>query len=130
MSTVKRRRATPRRRIAPQADGYAEWETFLNPLLMLRSGGICEVGGCDLNTTGIERHHRIRRRDGGDRLSNLLALCGVHHRYVTDHPTEAYANGWSIPALADTDPETVPVRLAPTGHLWTLADNGTKKLLL
>ena len=128
MSTVKRRRDQPRRRSAPQADHFDWWTTFANPLLMLRSGGVCEVGGCDLNQTGIERHHRIRRRDGGDRLSNLLALCPTHHHYVTDHPAEAYANGWSIRALDDTDPETVPVRLAPTGHLWTLGDNGTKRL--
>lgn len=129
MSTVKRRRETPRRRNAPQEE-FGWWQTFANPLLMMRSGGICEVGGCDLNQTGIERHHRQRRRDGGDRLANLMALCPRHHHYVTDHPEEAYANGWSVRALDLTDPADVPVRLAPTGHLWRLDDQGGKRLLL
>lgn len=126
MSTVRGKRATPRRRLAPQW-GTEEWE-YANTLLMVRSQGRCEIGGCDLNRTGIERHHRIRRRDGGDRLSNLMVLCPHHHRHVTEHPGEAYANGWSIRALTDQDPASVPVRIHP-GRLWLLDDEGFRRLI-
>ena len=94
---------------------------------MLRSRGLCERCQCDLNTVRIERHHRIRRRDRGDRLSNLLALCSACHLWITDHPEEAYANGWSIRALDDVDPETMPVRI--NGWLWLLSDNGSRKMI-
>lgn len=129
MNAIRARRPTRRRRAAPEEE-WDWWLTYANPLLMLRCGGICERCGTPLGTTHIERHHRIRRRDGGDRLSNLMALCRTCHIRVTDYPTEAYANGWSIRALDEVDPETIPVRLAPTGHMWLLLDNGTKKLLL
>lgn len=118
---MKQKRATPRRRNAP-VWGPAEWEEA-TLLLLARSGHRCERCGHPL-AGRMERHHRIRRRDGGDRLSNLLVLHSSCHQYVTEHPEEARANGWIVSALSGVDPAAAPVRIA--GALWFLRDNGTK----
>ena len=78
-----------------------------------------------------ERHHRQRRQVGGDRLSNLLALHSLCHRYITEHPTEAEANGWIVsshgPGGVAPDPAAAPVRIR--GALWLLDDDGGKRPL-
>lgn len=124
MSRIKPRR-TPRRRTAPQQD--AEWWEWATQVLTLRSRGRCERCGGDF-THGMERHHRMRRRDGGDRIANLLALCPSCHHHVTEHPADAYEQGWSIRALGDGDPLMVPVRLAD-GMRWLLDDKGGRRPL-
>lgn len=128
--TIKPKRGKPRRRTAPQHG--TDWWTNATHALWARSGGRCER--CDRalgGGIGVSRHHRMRRRDGGDRLSNLLLLCGSGttgcHGWVTEHPDEAYANGWSVRALATTDPAEVPVRI--NGRLWVLDDHGVKRLI-
>lgn len=118
-SPMRRRRPTPRRREAPREE--FDWWTDATNALLRRSGGRCERRGCDLYRTGIERHHRIRRRDGGDRLANLLALCPDCHAHITRHPAEARENGWIVTAHA-ADPTTVPVLIA--GTWWLLDDDG------
>lgn len=127
--SVRVRRATPRRRDAPEQD--ADWWAMATHYLAVRSGGYCERG-CGRNLVGTtvraERHHRMRRRDGGDRLSNLLLLCTLCHRHITEHPEEAAANGWIVYALADVEPADVPVRLAD-GYLYRLDDTGGRTLL-
>lgn len=65
----------------------------------------------------------MRRRDGGDRLSNLLLLCRGCHQYVHAHPTEAVANGWIVRASPGVPPAEVVVRLAD-GYLYHLDDYG------
>jgi hypothetical protein len=121
VSRIRARRATPRRRTAPQED--AAWWEEANAVLVTRCHGRCER--CNLGLNGqMERHHRIRRRDGGDRLSNLLALHPTCHTYITEHPEEAKANGWIVSALAGTDPTEARVRI--DGLWWLLRDDGTK----
>lgn len=93
-------------------------------LLLARSGSRCEKCGGDLLGVGLERHHRQRRRDGGDRISNLLALHPACHKWITEHPEESKVNGWIVPAWV-ADPALVPVQL-PGGGLWVLGDDGTK----
>lgn len=123
---LRARRPTPRRRDTPQ-ESAGWWETYANPLLMQRSGGRCEHCGRRPNPgQGFERHHRVRRRDGGDRLANLLLLLPSCHTYITEHPTEAKANGWIVEPTID--PETVPVRYQG-GHLWWLDDHGGRSLV-
>lgn len=119
---MRARRATPRRREAPRED-FDWWLWVATPALVDRSHARCEVGGCDLNSTGMERHHRQRRRDGGDRLANVLAVCPRHHQWVTEHPEQARENGWIVSAY-EPDPGTVPVRIG--GYWWTLRDDGGK----
>lgn len=101
-SGIKPKRSTQRRRGAPQWT-WQEWQDA-NQILYARSGGLCEICG---KVPWTERHHRKRRRDGGDRLCNLLALCGEDHRYVTEHPAEARRYGFIVSAYAE--PSVMPV---------------------
>ena len=125
MSRIRPKRATPRRRDSPQGD--ADWWAWANPLLLTRCRGRCDRCGEVLHA--MERHHRQRRQVGGDRLSNLLALHPWCHTYITEHPTEAMANGWIVSSHAP-DPATVPVRLSVGGGLlWLLDDKGGRRLV-
>lgn len=101
-SAIKTKRSTPRRREAPQWS-WDEWQAA-NILLMVRSLGCCEKCGNDQGP--FERHHRKRRRDGGDRLANVVLLCRSCHRHVTEHPAEARKYGWIV--SVSRDPADVP----------------------
>jgi hypothetical protein len=102
---IKAKRDTPRRRATPQWDEHA-W-THAIYVLNKRCGGRCECCGKPLNNRA-ERHHRIRRRDGGDRLSNLLTLLPECHHYWTEHPAEARDRGIIVRSEVRF-PSTVPV---------------------
>jgi hypothetical protein len=95
--------------------------------LLARCGYLCERCNQPLGDN-LERHHRQRREVGGDRLSNLLALHSLCHRYITEHPEEAETQGWIIsshgPGGVAPDPATVRVRIR--GFWWTLGDDGQK----
>lgn len=116
---IKPRRDTPRRRDAPRwtAEEWAQVTTWL----LARAGHRCECCGNRLQDR-VERHHRMRRRDGGDRLANLLLLLPEHHQHWTEHPAEAVDRGIIVPtwaSVADT-----PV--LHWGRTWTrLADDGS-----
>jgi hypothetical protein len=126
---VRRKRATPRRRLAPQQD--STWWEWATQALLRRCGFRCERCGTDLGDE-LERHHRQRRQVGGDRLANLMALHPRCHAYITEHPAEAMANGWIVtshgPGGVAPDPREVPVRLPGLGGtaLWLLDDKGGK----
>lgn len=116
-ANVKPRRSTPRQRVAPRWTA-AEWEDA-NALLYARAGGRCEC--CDVALSGrAERHHRQRRRDGGDRLANLLLLAPECHAWVTTHPAVALDRGLIVSAHA-ADPAQVPVLWR--GAVWSLLDD-------
>jgi hypothetical protein len=74
----------------------------------------------------------MRRRDGGDRLSNLMALCRRCHGWITEHPERARTDGFIV--LANTtprlDPEKVRVRIGRYGLWFFLLDDGTAVPLL
>lgn len=106
----------PRRRVAPRWDGE-DWRAA-NGLLMIRSKGRCECCGQPLNGH-VERHHRKRRRDGGDRLANVIYLRVACHQWVTTHPTWAEERGLIV--LVERDPETEPVWWQ--GKRWVLLDD-------
>ena len=73
-------------------------------------------------------HHRQGRR-GSDahRMSNLVLLCGSGttgcHGYLTEHPAEAYAGGWSVKRISVDDPEEVPIHVQG-GLLWLTDEAG------
>lgn len=118
-SAIRNKRATPRRREAPRFE-RAQWDEA-SMLLWARSRGLCERCGDEQPT---ERHHRKRRRDGGDVLSNLLFLCTTCHRLITDEPestTRARALGYIVRALGLGEPVTVPV--LQWGTTWVLLDD-------
>jgi hypothetical protein len=83
---------------------------------MNRSGGMCEICGTQ---PGTERHHRKRRRDGGDRLSNILFLCQRDHQFVTEHPANARKYGWIVSVNAE--PDMIPVLYRR--QTWHLLDD-------
>ncbi len=75
-------------------------------------------GRCELNPRhpATDMHHRLNRSQGGLWCpANLLHLCADHHRWITEHPNAAVAQGWTIHGRRD--PATVPVWLF--GHEWT-----------
>lgn len=100
---IRAKRPTPRRRPVPQWSA-SEWEQG-NLILMARAGYACER--CGHADQGIERHHRKRRRDGGESLPNLTALCTSCHAWCHAHPALARKYGWIVSVTAD--PIAVPM---------------------
>lgn len=58
-------------------------------------GKLCGVKGCGCMADDI--HHK-KGRDGDLLIDTrfFLAVCRPHHRYITDHPAESIAEGYSI----------------------------------
>lgn len=106
----------PRRRVAPRWDGE-DWRAA-NGLLMIRSKGRCECCGQPLNGQ-VERHHRKRRRDGGDRFANILFLLPEHHMRVTVNPAWAEERGLIVRVEGDLLAEPVWWQ----GKRWVLLDD-------
>lgn len=52
----------------------------------------CALGGCE----ATEVHHMAGRGAALLDESRWLPLCHDHHVYVTEHPQEAYEQGWSL----------------------------------
>jgi hypothetical protein len=88
-----------------------EWK-LNRKLAMERAGWRCEFDGmstawgrgsrCPYNATVV--HHRLPTSGGGGHdPSNLLALCHEHHRWIHDHPTVSYENGWLISRYGRTE---------------------------
>ena len=88
--------------------------------LRARSLGLCELCGREWATNW---HHRKNRSQGGtNELSNALHLCGSGttgcHGMVTEHPIEAFDNGWSV--RSRFVPAETPVKRQ---GLWVLLDD-------
>lgn len=110
--------ATKKRRVE-QRKGPSMAE--LRPLLWRRCGGRCERCGCPLTFEGFEAHHRkFRSRGGLDRIENLVALCGEHHRWAHSQGREAGAEGFSVQATGD--PSRIPIRLPNARRAYLLPD--------
>lgn len=110
------RRSTPRRRLAPWWTP-PEWADA-TMVLLRRSGGRCECCGTDLRGRA-ERSHRVRRRDGGDRLSNLALVLPEHHHLFHRHPVWAKDIGFQL--YPGDDPTAHPVLYR--GKRWVLLDD-------
>lgn len=76
---------------------------------------------------GTEIQHRIRRREGGHAMSNLMRICTTCHRRAHSVPLWATAKGYTVSAVQDIDPASVP--------LWTfsgwmlLRDDGSTSVI-
>lgn len=93
----------------------------MNLLLEARAGGACER--CGKECGPVERHHRKRKREGGDSLANVVMFGRPCHTYAHAHPVEARRYGWIVSAYAD--PAEVPI-LWRSREWMTLNDDGTK----
>lgn len=97
----------------------AEWAA--NGLLLeARAAGACER--CGKECGPVERHHRKRRREGGDSLENLLWLGRPCHQQVHAHPVESRKFGWIV--SMSYDPITVPVLWRSKDWMLLTEDGG------
>lgn len=91
-------------------------------MLLHRCRSRCEW--CDRPLDGsAERHHRVRRRDGGDRFSNLVLLHPKCHWHVHAHPEEARGRGAVVSFAYAADPGKHPL-IDRSGLAWLLDDQG------
>lgn len=88
---------------------------------MARAGYACER--CGRSDRGIERHHRIRRRDGGESFQNLVALCPADHAWCHAHPGLARKYGFIVPSYV-ADPSTIPVLWRSKEWMLLTSDGG------
>lgn len=73
--------------------------------------------------TGTELQHRVRRREGGHHLWNLVTMCGECHRgWAHANPAAARAQGWIV-SVYEPEPWTVPL-LTFWGEWVTLSADG------
>jgi hypothetical protein len=86
--------------------------------LNLRQRGRCPACGITLDNDGA-RHHRQRRRDGGDRLANLVILHTKCHRWVHANPEDARKLGLIVSFAGDPLEAPLYVR----GQGWVLLDD-------
>lgn len=116
---MRKYRYAKRRREAPKWAPNDWIEASMT--LLKRDGGRCGWCGKDLNGVGV-RHHRMRRRDGGDRLANLVLLHPWCHNVskgsVHQEPALAVQLGFIVPTWAE--PTTLPIR---QGGTWFILDD-------
>lgn len=115
-SPIRPKRKTPRRRESPRWT-REEW-AVANLALAIRAGDHCELCGKPL-AGRAERAHRVRRRDGGDRLCNIVLLHPECHAFTHANPDDARAAGFLL--RTTDDPLTIPVLWR--GVLWCLLDD-------
>lgn len=98
--------------------------------LAARSEGRCEVELYGCRGRATDAHHRITTKAGGRHgeaadahhvLSNLLHLCRPCHSWITDHPAESYAGGFSLREGDKPTQQPVVYR----GSLSLLFDSGS-----
>lgn len=92
-----------------------------NLLLEARAAGACEK--CGKECGPVQRHHRKRRREGGDSVENLLFVGAPCHQRIHAHPVESRRYGWIVSAYV-ADPSTVPVLWRSKEWVLFTADGG------
>lgn len=98
---------------ADEADAYE--------LVTLRDGGACGFHAPEC-MGAVQRDHRQNRRAGNTVVSNLQCLCVIHHKWKTEHPKDAIAEGWAVPGHPTADPSQWPARR------WLRTAYGTRRL--
>lgn len=105
----------------PARWGSQEWAD--NGLLLeARAGGCCEK--CGKECGPVERHHRKRRREGGDSVSNILWLGKPCHVATHAHPVISRRYGWIVSSYV-SDPSTIPVLWRSKEWVLLTEDGGT-----
>lgn len=104
----------------PPRFSAAEWEAA-NLALWIRERDRCAWCGEGIGDHA-DRHHRLRRTAGGDRLANLVLLHPWCHTVnagsVHQEPFLAKRRGFIVPPWAD--PITTPILI---GQKWWLLDD-------
>ena len=119
-SRVNPKRETPRKREAHRLEPGG-WDE-LTIRLLGRDGDRC--GWCGVALRGdAHRHHRKRRRDGGDVIENLVLLHARCHGDVHTNVYDAQERGFIVPTWAD--PVETPVDMRGYGVAW-LSPEGTR----
>lgn len=79
-------------------------------------------GRCERCSAGsaTDIHHRMRRREGGHAVSNLVLLCRTCHEYCHKNPRIAQSEGFIIPANQFGVDSTAPVK---TWRGWACHDD-------
>lgn len=87
-----------------------DWEGWQQATVALVRRDSDRCGWCGQPLAGnAERHHRQRRRVGGDALANLVLLHSRCHQDVHSHPLLAQERGFIVPTWGDF--ETWPIRM-------------------
>jgi hypothetical protein len=92
--------------------------------VLRRDGDRCLWCGKALGRGEVARHHRMRRRVGGDRLANILLLHGDCHRFIHANPIEARGRGFIVSVYSDMLGSPV---VAKDGRAWLLDDQGGRE---
>ena len=69
---------------------------------------------------GTEIQHRVRRREGGHAMGNLMRVDATCHRRIHSNPAWAVAKGYTVSAVQNLDPALIPLW---TFNGWTLLHN-------
>ena len=58
---------------------------------------------CGRTGVGLDAHELLSRARGGSitDLANIVLLCRADHQWVTEHPIEAAAEGWTLSQFSD-----------------------------
>lgn len=91
-------------------------------LVWERQDGQCARCG----NRGTDIHHRIRRRDGGHGIANLVGLCRTCHSWVHAHPKQAQDSGYIVGPYV----EDVAVALIKTFMGWAQFTHEGKVVLV
>lgn len=92
-------------------------------VMTCRSGGLCEVCGCNRAT---QKHHRRPRQAGGSKrqdtntASNGLDTCNFCHTLIEMNRALAYLVGWLVPQTQSPTEQRVLYR----GDFVLLDDDG------
>lgn len=88
---------------AHKLDYEAELDA-ITPALRLRARNRCEACRTPLGLDEGERHHRIRRGQGGtNTLDCLVLLCRRCHGWIHRHVSIAKSCGYLVPSWGDLD---------------------------
>lgn len=118
-SPVRPKRKTPRRRPTDRWDA-GQWADA-DLILSARAGYACEK--CGKECGPLERHHRKRRRDGGESYPNILMLGRGCHAETHAHPAISRRYGWIVSSYV-ADASTVPVLWRSREWVLLMEDGG------
>lgn len=103
----------------PERWDAGQWANA-NLLLESRAAGACER--CGKECGPVQRHHRKRRREGGDSLENLLFVGAGCHAHIHAHPVESRRYGWIV--SMSREPISIPVLWRSREWVYLSEDGG------